>query len=641
MTMQAGVRNGAIAASDRKRQPPVAMLALAALGVVYGDLGTSPLYALQEAFNGDHGVRPTPDNVVGVVSLFLWSLILMVSIKYVLVLMRADNKGEGGILALLAQIAGDKAETAGRSTCFWVLLGLAGAAMLYGDGVITPAVSVLSAMEGLQVATPALAAYVVPATVVILVLLFMVQPFGSGRVGVVFGPILAAWFVVIAALGIAQLWQNPAILQAINPLHGISYFQRNGFAGFVSLGAVVLCLTGAEALYADMGHFGARPIRLAWYGLALPALLLSYLGQGALLLAHPHLSGRPFYSMVPEWGLYPMVVLATLATIVASQALITAVFSLTHQSVQLGFFPRVLVLHTSRSHKGQIYLPLLNWLLMLATVAVVLGFRQSDKLAAAFGLAVSTTMAITTILFAVLARSRWHWPWWAVMAVAGSLFVVDLAFVLANALKFMDGGWLPLTLGLFMFMLMGCWFGGRRLQVKEGQDRQLPIEALLSSLQMNPVARIPGVGVFLSESADGTPLVMLHHLKHNQVLHETVLLLTLQMQDVPRVKGERVAVRRLGEGVARVVARYGYMEEPDVPEVMAHAAALLNLPELEPLCTTYYLGRQTLVPAMGSSGFKRWLIGVFGFLRQNERSATLYFRLPPNRVVELGARIEL
>ncbi|WP_440027336.1 potassium transporter Kup [Chromobacterium amazonense] len=639
--MQAGVRNGAIAASDRKRQPAAAMLALAALGVVFGDLGTSPLYALQEAFNGDHGVRPTPDNVVGVVSLFLWSLILMVSIKYVLVLMRADNKGEGGILALLAQIAGDKAETAGRSTCFWVLLGLAGAAMLYGDGVITPAVSVLSAMEGLQVATPALAAYVVPATIAILVLLFMVQPFGSGRVGVVFGPILAVWFVAIAALGIAQLWQNPAILQAINPLHGISYFQRNGFAGFVSLGAVVLCLTGAEALYADMGHFGARPIRLAWYGLALPALLLSYLGQGALLLAHPQLSGRPFYSMVPEWGLYPMVALATLATIVASQALITAVFSLTHQSVQLGFFPRVLVLHTSRSHKGQIYLPLLNWLLMLATVAVVLSFRQSDKLAAAFGLAVSTTMAITTILFAVLARGRWHWPWWAVIVVAGSLFAVDLAFVLANALKFMDGGWLPLTLGLFMFMLMGCWFGGRRLQVREGQDRQLPIEALLSSLQMNPVARIPGVGVFLSENADGTPLVMLHHLKHNQVLHETVLLLTLQMQDVPRVKGERVAVRRLGEGVARVVARYGYMEEPDVPEVMAHTSALLNLPALEPLCTTYYLGRQTLVPAAGSSRFKRWLIGVFGVLRQNARSATLYFRLPPNRVVELGARIEL
>ncbi|POZ62916.1 potassium transporter Kup [Chromobacterium alticapitis] len=640
--MQAGIRNGAIAASDRKRQAPqTAMLALAALGVVYGDLGTSPLYALQEAFNGDHGVRPTPDNVVGVVSLFLWSLILMVSVKYVLVLMRADNKGEGGILALLAQITGEKAEKGGRSTVLWVLLGLAGAAMLYGDGVITPAVSVLSAMEGLQVATPALSAYVVPGTVAILLLLFMVQPLGSGRVGVVFGPVLAAWFVAIAALGAAQLWQNPSILQAVNPLHGLSYFQRNGFAGFVSLGAVVLCLTGAEALYADMGHFGARPIRLAWYGLALPSLLLSYLGQGALLLDHPHLSDRPFYSMVPEWGLYPMVALATLATIVASQALITAVFSLTHQSVQLGFFPRVQVLHTSGSHKGQIYLPLLNWLLMLATVAVVLAFRQSDKLAAAFGLAVSTTMAITTILFAALARRRWHWPWWAVGLVAGGLFAIDLAFWLANVLKFLDGGWLPLTLGLLMFALMGCWFGGRRLQSKEAEDRQLPIDVLLSSLQMNPVARIPGVGVFLSESADGAPLVLLHHLKHNQVLHETVLLLTLQMQDTPRVQGERVAVQWLGAGVGRIVACYGYMEEPDVPGVMAHAAELLNLGELEPLATSYYLGRQTLVAAPRSGRLKRWLIGVFSLLRQNERSATLYFRLPPNRVVELGARIEL
>ncbi|KJH68046.1 potassium transport protein Kup [Chromobacterium violaceum] len=632
----------AISASDRERgQQSMAMLVLAALGVVYGDLGTSPLYALQEAFNGDHGVRPTPDNVVGVVSLFLWSLILMVSVKYVMVLMRADNKGEGGILALLAQITGGRTGDGRRVAVGWVLLGLAGAAMLYGDGVITPAVSVLSAMEGLQVATPALAAYVVPATVVILAMLFMIQPFGSGRVGAAFGPILAAWFVAIAALGLAQLWRNPAILQAVNPWHGIAYFQRNGFAGFVSLGAVVLCLTGAEALYADMGHFGARPIRLAWYGLALPALILSYLGQGALLLAHPQLSGRPFYSMVPEWGLLPMVALSTLATIVASQALITAVFSLTHQSAQLGFFPRVKVLHTSGSHKGQIYLPLLNWTLMLATIAVVLGFRESGKLAAAFGLAVSTTMAITTVLFAVLARRRWHWPWWAVALVAGGLFAIDLAFWLANALKFLDGGWLPLLLGLAVFCVMGCWFGGRRLQMRESRGRQLPLEALLSSLGMNPVARIPGVGVFLSERADGTPLVLLHHLKHNQALHETAILLTLQMLDVPRAAGERVSVQWLGQGMARVTARYGYMEEPDVPEAMARAAEALGLPPLEPLSTSYYLGRQTLVAAPGSGGLKRWLVGVFAFLRQNERSATLYFGLPPNRVVELGARIEL
>ncbi|MEO9456742.1 potassium transporter Kup [Chromobacterium phragmitis] len=630
----------AISALDRQRSGQgMAWLALAALGVVFGDLGTSPLYALQEAFHRGHGVRPTPGNVVGVLSLFLWSLILMVSVKYVLLLMRADNKGEGGILALLAQIVGGRGE--GGGSVRWTLLGLAGAAMLYGDGVITPAVSVLSAMEGLQVAAPVLSAYVVPGTVLILVLLFMVQPFGSGRVGAAFGPILAAWFAAIAALGLAQLWQNPAILQAINPAQGIAYFQRNGFAGFVSLGAVVLCLTGAEALYADMGHFGARPIRLAWYGLALPSLILNYLGQGALLLSHPELSSRPFYSMAPEWALYPMVALATLATIVASQALITAVFSLTHQSVQLGFFPRVKALHTSGSHKGQIYLPLLNWSLMLATIAVVLGFRESGKLAAAFGLAVSTTMAITTVLFAVLARRRWRWPWWAVVLAAGGLLVIDLAFWLANALKFMDGGWLPLLLGAAIFAAMGCWFGGRRMLARQGRDGLLPVDALLSSLRLNPVARIPGVGVFLSESPDGVPLVLLHHLKHNQALHETALLLTLQMLDAPRAEGERTSARWLGEGMARVTARYGYMEQPDVPAAMADAARLLGVPVFEPLATSYYLGRQTLVASPRGGRLRRAMLAVFFFLRQNERSATLYFGLPPNRVVELGARIEL
>lgn len=638
--MSAGSGSMAISALDRQRSGQgMAWLALAALGVVFGDLGTSPLYALQEAFHRGHGVRPTPGNVVGVLSLFLWSLILMVSVKYVLLLMRADNKGEGGILALLAQIVGGRGE--GGGSVRWTLLGLAGAAMLYGDGVITPAVSVLSAMEGLQVAAPVLSAYVVPGTVLILVLLFMVQPFGSGRVGAAFGPILAAWFAAIAALGLAQLWQNPAILQAINPAQGIAYFQRNGFAGFVSLGAVVLCLTGAEALYADMGHFGARPIRLAWYGLALPSLILNYLGQGALLLSHPELSSRPFYSMAPEWALYPMVALATLATIVASQALITAVFSLTHQSVQLGFFPRVKALHTSGSHKGQIYLPLLNWSLMLATIAVVLGFRESGKLAAAFGLAVSTTMAITTVLFAVLARRRWRWPWWAVVLAAGGLLVIDLAFWLANALKFMDGGWLPLLLGAAIFAAMGCWFGGRRMLARQGRDGLLPVDALLSSLRLNPVARIPGVGVFLSESPDGVPLVLLHHLKHNQALHETALLLTLQMLDAPRAEGERTSARWLGEGMARVTARYGYMEQPDVPAAMADAARLLGVPVFEPLATSYYLGRQTLVASPRGGRLRRAMLAVFFFLRQNERSATLYFGLPPNRVVELGARIEL
>nr|WP_199064333.1 KUP/HAK/KT family potassium transporter [Chromobacterium sp. ASV5] len=620
------------------REKSLAMLALAALGVVFGDLGTSPLYALQEAFSGRHGVAATPQNVIGVVSLFLWSLILMVSVKYVLVLMRADNKGEGGILALLAQIT--QGGRAGRWRRTWIMLGLAGAAMLYGDGVITPAVSVLSAVEGLKVAAPSLSPYVLPLTVAILVGLFLLQPFGSGRVGAVFGPVLAAWFVAIGALGLNALADNPAILQAVNPLRGIEYFQRNGVAGFVSLGAVVLCLTGAEALYADMGHFGARPIRLAWYGLALPALILSYLGQGALLLSHPELAARPFYSMVPGWALYPMVGLATLATIVASQALIAAVFSLTRQSAQLGFFPRVKVLHTSGSRIGQIYLPLLNWVLMAATVAVALGFGESGRLAAAFGLAVSATMTITTVLLAALARRAWGWSWPAVAAL-GLLLLIDLAFLGANLLKFLDGGWLPLLIGALMFAVMGGWFVGRQWQAREREARALPLASLLDSLAAQSVVRTPGMSVFLSDSAEGTPLVLLHHLKHNQALSRQVVLLTLQTLERPRVDGDRVSAQWLGQGVARVVARHGYMEEADVPAALRLAASRLEIALPEVACISYCLGRQSVVARAGSGRLRRGVVGFYAFLRQNERSATLCFGLPPNRVVELGARIEL
>jgi KUP system potassium uptake protein len=441
----------------------MAALALAALGIVFGDLGTSPLYAMQEAFHGTHGVLPTPDNVVGIVSLFLWSLILMVSVKYVFVLMRADNHGEGGLLALLALLVGDRTgRSANQRALRWILLAMFGTAMLYGDGVITPAISVLSAMEGLEVATPAFAPYIVPLTVVVLVGLFAIQPLGSGKVGVAFGPVLGTWFVVIFILGVVSVAQTPSILLALNPMHGVAFFINNGFHGFLALGAVVLCLTGGEALYADMGHFGARPIRLAWYGLALPALTASYLGQGAVLLREPAAAARPFYSMVPSWGVYPMVVLATLATIVASQALISAVFSLTRQAAQLGLSPRVTIKHTSSSTAGQIYLPGINWVLMFATIGVVLLFRSSDRLAAAFGIAVSTTMAITTILFAAFARVRWKWPLWRVALVAGTFMVIDMAFLVANAMKFADGGWLPLAIGSLTFVASLAWLFGLR-----------------------------------------------------------------------------------------------------------------------------------------------------------------------------------
>jgi KUP system potassium uptake protein len=619
------------------------VLALSALGVVFGDLGTSPLYALQEAFHGSRGVPATPENVLGVVSLFLWALVLMVSIKYVAVLMRAGNRGEGGILALLALLLGERGQPVRRASLF-IGLGLLGTAMLYGDGVITPAISVLSAVEGLQIATPALQRYVVPLTMVILVALFAVQHRGSGRVGAVFGPVLAVWFVVIALLGIHAVARNPSALAAINPIHAVRFFGHAGSRGFLALGAVVLCLTGGEALYADMGHFGPGPIRLAWYGLAFPSLVLSYLGQGALLLQHPAAAARPFYSMVPTWALYPMVALATAATIIASQALITAVFSLTQQAAQLGYSPRVDVVHTSGAAMGQIYLPGLNWMLLTATLAIVVAFRSSDRLAAAFGLAVSATMAITTMLFAAVARVRWRWPRWRVATLAGVFLIADLSFVAANTFKFVDGGWLPLVIGAVVFVTMSTWYTGRRMLNDATRERGLPLGDFLKSLALNPPYRIRGTGVFLANQRDAVPLVLLHHLKHNQVLHETVVLLTLLTEEVPRVsKDQQVDVEALPLGFHTVVAHYGFMEEPNVPAVMTQAALLSSSFRDEPARTTYYLGRITVIPpsSRDSARMFRWRVKLFRLLKRNERSATLYFDIPANRVVELGTRVEL
>ncbi|GGY14502.1 potassium transporter Kup [Paludibacterium paludis] len=627
-------------ASSRKATA-LPLLALSALGVVFGDLGTSPLYALQEAFHPARGVAPSPDNILGIVSLFLWSLILMVSVKYVLLLMRASHRGEGGILALLALILGDTGHSRG-SRAFWLLLGLAGAAMLYGDGLITPAVSVLSAVEGLRVATPSLAHYVVPLTAAILAGLFLVQAFGSARVGMVFGPILASWFVAIGLLGLNSFLARPDILQAFDPRHALDFFQRNGFRGFESLGAVVLCLTGAEALYADMGHFGRRPIRLAWYGLALPTLLLSYLGQGALLLDNPGLAARPFYSMVPTPLLYPMVLLATLATIVASQALITAVFSLTCQAIQLGLWPRMKVRHTSGQQVGQVYLPLFNGIMMIGTLSIVIGFGSSERLAAAFGLAVSTTMAITTLLFAVMARRQWNWPLAWIIPLAGGLLIIDLAFVGANALKIADGGWLPLCVGLGMCAIMATWNFGRRLLAREQRLRAVALDDFLARDNLNGVHRIDGCAVFLAEDTDRVPLVLLHHLKHNRVLHETVILCSVVPVDIPHADArDRVESRWLRDGMAQTVLRIGFMEEADVPALLRIAYRQLGLPDSAPVEATFYLGRQVVAPDPRVSRVLRCLLGFYALLRKNERSAAMHFGLPPNRVVEVGARLEL
>jgi KUP system potassium uptake protein len=613
-------------------RPPLLLLALSALGVVFGDLGTSPLYALQEAFHGERGVTPTPENVLGVVSLFLWALVLMVSIKYVAILMRAGNRGEGGILALLALLLGDSSSSMRRASVF-IGIGLLGTAMLYGDGIITPAISVLSAVEGLQVATPAFQRYVVPLTIVILIGLFSVQSHGSGRVGAIFGPILALWLIVIAVLGVQSIAQNPAVLAAINPAHAVRFFAHNGARGFLALGAVVLCLTGGEALYADMGHFGPTPIRVAWYFLALPALVLSYLGQGALLLHTPAAASRPFYSMIPPWGLYPMVVLATAATIIASQALIAAVFSLTQQAAQLGYAPRVHVVHTSGMTRGQVYLPGLNWVLLVSTLAIVLAFRSSDKLAAAFGLAVSATMAITTFLFAGVARVRWHWPRWRVVALAGVFVIADLSFVAANTFKILDGGWLPLIIGAAVFAIMSTWYVGTGLLSDATRERAFPITEFLTSLALNPPHRVHGIGVFLAADAGVVPLVLLHHLKHNQVLHETVVLLTIVTEDIPRVsEDKRVEISDLALGFHAM----------SLAAAISTAAGRAGVRD-EPARTSYYMGRVTVIaPSRRAAGrMRRWRVKLFELLKRNERSATLYFNIPANRVVELGTRVEL
>jgi KUP system potassium uptake protein len=646
------VAGSSLLSDTRTRERPVAGPALrlatvAALGVVFGDLGTSPLYAMQEAFHGRRGVAPTPENVLGIASLFLWSLVLMVSLKYVAVLMRAGNRGEGGVLALLALFLGDRTHV--HRAKLVITLGLFGSAMLYGDGVITPAISVLSAVEGIQIATPAFQRFVVPLTIVILVGLFSLQRRGTGRVGRIFGPILGTWFVVIAILGVHSIAQNPVALEAINPWYAVRFFSHAGPNGFLALGAVVLCLTGGEALYADMGHFGPRPIRIAWFALALPALTLNYLGQAALLLQNPGAASRPFYSMVPDAALYPMVALATAATIIASQALIAAVFSLTRQAAQLSFAPRVNVVHTSGSAIGQIYLPSLNWLLLIATVGIVVAFRSSDRLAAAFGLAVSTTMAITTVLFGIVARSRFHWPRWRVALVAGGFLLADLAFVVANAFKFLDGGWLPVVIGAIVFTTMSTWFVGQRLLLKVTRDQGLPIDDFLTSLSRDPPYRVRGVAVFLAPDIDVVPLVLLHHLQHDQVLHETVVLLKVSTEDVPRVRtADRLELAELRLGFNTVVAHYGFMEEPDVPRIIKRAALLSAangapfIPD-DPPMTTYYLGRVTVVPPTTAEvgPMFRWRVMLFRWLKRNERSATLYFGIPAGRVVELGTRVEL
>ncbi len=629
----------------------LAILAVGAIGVVFGDIGTSPLYALHDAFVGPHGVTPTRDNVLGVLSLFVWALVVVVSVKYLAVMVRADNRGEGGIFALLALTgATARVSTAEREAsprraqraAIVLALGIAGAALLYGDGVITPAVSVLSAVEGLAVATPVLESYVVPVTVIVLIAVFAVQPYGTARIGQIFGPVIALWFAVIATIGVSGIVRTPVVLEAIDPRRAFEFFTTHGWHGFPVLGAVVLCVTGGEALYADMGHFGRRPIRLAWFAVAFPSLVLSYLGQGGVLLADPAALANPFFRSAPAWSLYPLVALATAATVIASQAMITAVFSLTSQAVQLGLSPRLRIVHTSSRERGQIYMPGLNWTLMLACLALVIGFRSSTRLASAYGLAVSGTMAITTLLFVAVARRRWKWGRTRVAAIAGAFLVMDLSFVGANLLKIRDGGWIPLAIGAAVFTLLSTWRRGRMLldgvAAGPGQATDV-VDELLVSIRHGSAAHVSGTAVYVHHLADGVPATFLHNLKHNKVVHERVVFMTVVTTDVPVVAAEnRVSITSLAEGFWRVVARCGFMDEAQIPSLLALAAAQ-GLP-FRAADTTYFLGRATIVSAP-KPGIARWRARLFAVMMRNANPATAHFGLPPNRVVELGAQVEI
>ena len=618
----------------------LAATALAALGVVYGDIGTSPLYALRTCFNPETGVSATHDNVLGILSLIFWSLILIVSVKYLVFVLRADNRGEGGILALMALAFPERSKESSTRTA-WVLIafGLFGAALLYGDGLITPAISVLGAMEGLEVATPALKPYVVPVTIIVLVGLFCVQRVGTGGVGRVFGWVMLLWFATLAVLGFKQIFHTPEVLQCVNPTYAWHFFTENGLRGFHQLGAVFLVLTGAEALYADMGHFGKKPIRMAWFGLVLPALFINYLGQGALVLDTPEAASNPFYRLAPSWALYPLVALATAAAVIASQALISGSFSLTMQAVQLGYMPRVAIEHTSSSARGQIYIPWVNWGLMIACIGLVLGFRSSDNLASAYGIAVVLTMIITTLLFYFTARRLWKWNLFPTAALCAVFLAAEFAFLSANLVKIQHGGWFPLTIGVIGFTIMSTWKTGRNRLRQRLVNSLLPIEDFLKDVAESKPQRVSGTAIFLAGNPDGTPAALTHNFKHNKIIHKRVVLLTILIEEIPFVETERrVEVADLGEGFFRVIGRYGFMEEPDALEILKLCKPHgLNFREME---TTFFLSRETIISSE-RRGLARWRKRLFALLSRNAQPANAYFRLPPNRVVELGLQVEI
>ncbi len=629
--------------SSRGSSPPpshghgnVWKLSVGALGVVFGDIGTSPLYAMRECFHGEHAVAASRQNVLGVLSLIVWSLTLIVSFKYVAYVLRADNKGEGGILALMALAS--SAMKKSRLHLLLITLGVIGAALLYGDGVITPAISVLSAVEGLKIAAPGMPAWSVSTiTIAILIGLFAIQRHGTAGIGAFFGPVMIGWFTTLAALGVVNLAQHPSVFYAINPAHAVEFLVANGRMGFGVLGAVFLVVTGGEALYADLGHFGRVPIRRGWYGLVFPSLVLNYMGQGALILEHPGAIEHPFFRMVPGWALYPMVALSTAATVIASQALISGVYSLSQQATMLGLLPRMTIRHTSEEERGQIYVPTLNWMLMLGTIYLVLEFGSSTSLAGAYGIAVTMTMVITTILAFFLLRRLWGWSLWKAGSLTLLFLVPELAFTAANVAKIQHGGWFPLTVGAGLFVLMVTWKRGRQVLAERFRENMLPLNDFFDIMEVEIPARVPGTAVFMTGSREGTPPALLHNFLHNRVVHQHVVLLTIVTQDAARVaEKDRFTIEDLPEGFLRIVAQYGFMEQPDVPRLLARAGIIKA--SLEGI--TFFLGRETMI-ATKRRDMAHWRVHLFSFLSKNAQPATRFFNIPPDRVMELGAQIEL
>ncbi len=624
--------------ADHKESKNLWMLVLGALGVVYGDIGTSPLYAIRECFHHGYDIAKNTNNIYGVLSLITWSLVIMVSIKYILFIMRADNKGEGGILALIALVSPHRARRATDRVRFVIPIGVFGAALLIGDGMITPAISVLSAVEGLKIATPFFEPYVIYITVMILMGIFYLQKVGTAKIGSVFGPIMVVWFSTLATLGIVNILKAPHVLEAINPIFAVRFFIENNAQAFFVLGSVVLAVTGGEALYADMGHFGRRPIKVAWFLGVLPALLLNYFGQGALMIMNPEVD-HPFFQMAPSWATIPLVILSTSATVIASQALISGVFSLSRQAIQLGYIPRLNIVHTSKDEIGQIYIPLVNWALFLSTVWLVLTFKSSSNLASAYGLAVTGTMVTTTILAYFVARRNWGWSHWKAIPVVSIFLICDVSFFAANLPKIPDGGWFPLVVGAFMYFLMSTWQRGRAIVAERMRRNAVPLAQLVRDIERQNPIRVPGTSIFMTSDPDATPAALLHNLKHNKILHETVAVLTITTTDEPYVRSkDRIQFSTACTNLHRIVANYGFMQTPNIFEILDAAKKQGFQFQFEEI--TFFLGRETILPSR-SPGMAIWREKIFALMLRNAQRATAFFQIPPDQVIEVGMQVEI